>query len=126
VPHCRAVRLISRKCDDSARTVIVSRMTVGLSALQVSYANRTIGDLGEREIRVEAIDGPLRYLAVVWKFNPQAADCTTIEFFASYEFGSPILAGVASHVFGSMFGDIVDAFERRADHLFGRAGRNSA
>lgn len=126
VPHCRDVRLISRKSDESARTIIVSRMTVGLSALQVSYANRTVGDFGERQIGVASIDGPLRYLRVLWKFNPVDDDCTIVEFTASYEFDNPILAALASRVFGSMFSEIVDAFARRADHLFGPIGTRSA
>jgi coenzyme Q-binding protein COQ10 len=119
VPHCRQVKLLSRT-ENSADTIIVSRMTVGLSALQVSYANRTNGDFAARTIKVEAIDGPLRQLRAVWRFHPEKDDRTRIDFSADFEFSSVILAAVASRVFSSMFGAIVNAFERRADHVFGR------
>lgn len=123
VPCCRRVKVFSRNADGPDKTVIISRMTVGLSALQVSYANRTVADRTARQIRVNAIDGPLRHLRVVWKFNPDGEEWTEIAFAVTYEFSSPILGAVASRVFDSMFRDIVDAFERRADQVFGRAER---
>ena len=95
-------------------------MTVGLAALEVSYANRTNGDVARRIIEVEAIDGPLRYLRAVWRFNPDGDNRTEIDFSVDFEFSSRILAAVASRVFSSMFGEMVDAFERRADRLFPR------
>jgi coenzyme Q-binding protein COQ10 len=121
VPHCRNVRLLSRKADGPTRTIIVSRMTVGLLAFEVSYANRAVGDATARRINVKAIEGPFRYLHVIWKFEPVDDEHTDVEFSVNYE-------GLASRVFTSMFGEIVNAFERRADQLFrrGRSGSPTA
>lgn len=126
VPHCREVRVRSRETDDPARTVIVSRMTVGWSALQVGYSNRTLADASLRSIKVDAIDGPFRYLRVAWEFKPEGDDKTVVDFSAAYEFSNPILSVLASRLFGSMFTEIVAAFERRADELAVRAGRGPA
>lgn len=123
VPHCRSVRVLSRKSDGPTKAIILSRMTVGLSLFEVSYANRTVGDAITRRIEVEAVDGPLRYLQVIWKFEPLDDEHTNVKFSVSYEFANPILAGLASRIFASMFGEIVNAFEQRADQLFG-CGRN--
>ena len=120
VPHCRQVRLLSRRAESPTSTVIVSRMTVGFAALEVSYANRTNGDVATRTIEVEAIDGPFRHLTAAWRFTPDGDDRTEVDFSVSFEFSSRILAAVASRVVSSMFGEMVDAFERRADRLFGR------
>ena len=38
VPHCREVRLLSRKMEEPGMTIILSRMTVGFSAFEVGYA----------------------------------------------------------------------------------------
>jgi coenzyme Q-binding protein COQ10 len=122
VPHCTEVEVLSHHEDDLARTTILSRMTVGLSVLRVSYMNRTVADLERRRIDVESIDGPLRYLRVVWKFDAEGDEDTEIHFSADYEFSNPLLAVVAPPAFDHMFGEIVNAFERRADELFGRAG----
>lgn len=118
VPHCREVRLLSRRMEEPGITIIVSRMTVGYSAFEVSYANRTTGDATGRKISVEALDGPLRYLSAVWSFEPRDEDHTLLHFLVNYEFSNPVLAAVASRVFGAMFGEILNAFERRAAQLF--------
>ena len=118
VPHCRDVSLLSCKTQDPGKTVLVSRMTVGFSAFEVGYANRTTGDAIGRKICIEAIDGPLRHLSAVWNFEPQDETHTRVHFSVTYEFSNPVLAAVASRVFAAMFGKILDAFERRAARLF--------
>jgi coenzyme Q-binding protein COQ10 len=98
--------------------IVVSRMTVGFSALEVSYANRTTADKIGRQISVEALDGPLRFLNAVWSFEPRGEDHTQLHFSVDYEFSNPLLAVVASRAFGVMFSEILNAFERRAARLF--------
>lgn len=118
VPHCRAVKMLSRKVQEPGRTVIVSRMTVGFLRFQIGYANRTTGDEIAHRISVEAIDGPMRHLRVAWNFEPLDEDHTQLHFSVDYEFNNPVLAAVASRAFDAMFGQILNAFERRAACLF--------
>ncbi len=118
VPHCRDVRLLAHKVEAPGRTIIVSRMIVGFSMLEIGYANRTIGDTSRRRIDVEALDGPLRYLKATWSFVPENDQHSTVGFLVDYEFRSHVLSAIASRVFSSMFADIVNAFERRANQLF--------
>lgn len=118
VPHCREVRLLSRTTEEPGRTIIVSRMTVGFSAFEIRYANRTTGDAISRKISIDAVDGPLRYLSALWRFEPRDEDRTLLHFSVNYELNNPVLAAVASRVFAAMFGEILNAFERRAAHLF--------
>ena len=108
VPHCREVRLLSRSVKEPGVTVIIARMTVSLLAFEVGYSNRTTG---------EALDGPMRYLNVCWRFEPQDERHTKVHFSVSYEFSNPVLAIVASRVFTAMFSEMIDAFERRAAKL---------
>jgi coenzyme Q-binding protein COQ10 len=126
VPCCQATHVLSRKGHGTDKTLIVSRMTVGISALHVSYANRTLADLRERRITVESADGPLRHLCVLWDFTPVGDEVTDVSFKVSYEFSSPMLAVLASGIFESMFRQIIDAFEERADHLFRHRGARTA
>jgi coenzyme Q-binding protein COQ10 len=117
VPHCRDVRLLSQRTGERTIT-IVSRMTVGFAAIEVGYANRTTADIACRQIRVEALDGPLQYLHALWSFDQRDHDRTLLRFSVEYEFSNPLLAAVASRAFAAMFGDIVGAFEQRAASLF--------
>jgi coenzyme Q-binding protein COQ10 len=122
VPGCRAVKIYSRASAPAGRTVIVSRMTVGFAGFDVSYANRTTGDSLARRIEVKALDGPLRRLDVLWTFEPDGEKWTEVGFSVDYAFDSAILSAVASRAFAAMFGEILAAFERRADRLFTRDG----
>ncbi len=133
VPHCRSVKMLSCKAQEPGKTIIISRMTVGFLTFQIDYANRTMGDEAARRISVEAIDGPMRYLRVGWNFKELDEDHTQLHFSVDYEFNNPILGAVASRAFNAMFGEILNAFERRAARLFpdkaaagaapGRSGR---
>jgi coenzyme Q-binding protein COQ10 len=58
---------------------------------------------------------------VLWTFEPDGEDWTRVGFSVDYGFESAVLAAIASRVFDAMFGEILGAFERRADRLFGRA-----
>jgi len=89
-------------------------MTVGFLTFQIDYANRTTGDEIAHRISVEAIDGPMRYLRVGWNFEPLDEDRTQLHFSVDYEFNNPVLGAVASQAFNAMFGQILNAFERRA------------
>ena len=124
VPRCRAVRLLSHRMTGPGVTTVVSRMTVGFSVFEVDYANRTIADMIRRQISIEALDGPLRFLNAIWRFEPRDEHHTQLHFSVDYEFSNPVLAAVASRVFGAMFGEVLNAFERRAAQLF--SDRNSA
>jgi coenzyme Q-binding protein COQ10 len=119
VPGCRAVTVLSRTITEG-RSVIVSRMTVGVAGFDVSYANRTTGDAAARRIEVTALDGPLRRLDVLWTFEPDGEDWTRVGFSVDYAFDSAILSAVASRAFAAMFGEILTAFARRADRVLGR------
>jgi coenzyme Q-binding protein COQ10 len=118
VPYCRNVRLLSRRSETPTRTVIVSRMTVGLSALRMSYANKTTGDLAKRRIEVSSIDGPLRSLDAAWRFDAETEQCCKVTFSVDYQFSSRTLEALASRMFSGMFSQILHAFEHRADELF--------
>ena len=118
VPRCRAVRILSHRTAAPGMTIIVSRMTVGFLAFEVSYANRTTADAIGGKISIEALDGPLRFLNAVWRFEPRDENHTQLHFSVDYEFSNPVLAAVASRAFGAMFGEILNSFERRAARLF--------
>jgi coenzyme Q-binding protein COQ10 len=121
VPGCRAVKVYSRAAPRGRHTIIVSRMTVGVAGFDVSYVSRTTGDAVARRIEVKALDGPLRQLDALWTFEPDGEERTSVGFSVDYAFDSAILSAVASRAFAAMFGEILAAFQYRADHLFTRS-----
>ncbi len=127
VPCCTRDRILARKTNPDGSIEIVSRMTVGLQPIQVSYTNRTIADPAARRIIVDSADGPLRHLHLVWRFEPRGDGQTEIALAASYAFRSPLLTSVAAGLFDRLFGQMIDAFENRAaSQVASHAARNLA
>ena len=116
------MKVYSRTAASAGRTVVVVHTTVGVAGFEVSYASRVTGDAGARRIEVKALDGPLRRLYALWTFEPDGNAWTSVGFSADYAFDSAILSAVASRAFAAMFGEILAAFQRRADRLFVRTG----
>jgi coenzyme Q-binding protein COQ10 len=67
---------------------------------------------------VKYIDGPFKYLSNIWRFEP-ASDGCFVRFFIDYEFKSRILGAVMVSMFDRAFRLFAEAFERRADAIYG-------
>ena len=71
---------------------------------------------------VEYIEGPFSYLDNTWSFHDEGAPSgSRIEFFIAYEFRSRILAALMGSMFDAAFRKFAQAFEARADAVYGRA-----
>ena len=77
-------------------------------------------------ILVEKVDGPLCRLRTLWTFQPRNGESCDVGFDLSYEFASPLLALLLTSVFDAVFSRFVQAFERRADIVYGGHLRRSS
>jgi coenzyme Q-binding protein COQ10 len=79
----------------------------------------------EKVIEVKYIDGPFKYLTNIWRFSSTGATgCgprSDIDFFIDYEFKSRILGAVMGSMFDRAFRMFTEAFEKRADQIYGTA-----
>jgi len=60
---------------------------------------------------------------VLWTFEPDGEEWTRVGFSVDYAFESAVLEALAARAFEAMFGEILTAFERRAEPLFAREGQ---
>ncbi|MBI4741172.1 MAG: type II toxin-antitoxin system RatA family toxin [Betaproteobacteria bacterium] len=115
LPWCSQTRLEFR---DERKTVA----TLHIDYLSVKSHFTTEND---KEIplwmSIKLIDGPFRRLEGFWRFKPLAECACKIEFQLSYEFSSKVFEKVIGPVFGQIAGTFVDAFVKRADHVYGVA-----
>lgn len=76
----------------------------------------------DRQIHLELVDGPFSHLEGCWDFVP-LGDGTQrackVEFRLTYGFSSQALATLVGPVFDKIAGNLVDAFVRRADQVYG-------
>jgi ribosome-associated toxin RatA of RatAB toxin-antitoxin module len=75
-----------------------------------------------REVRIHLIDGPFSQLEGDWKFSPLGDDkqrgCK-VELALQYGFDNTALAALVGPVFDKIAGNLVDAFVKRAEQVYG-------
>jgi coenzyme Q-binding protein COQ10 len=124
VPLCQKHVIVSRrKCGNNE--VLITDMTVGYEIFRETIRSRDTLDRNDGRILVEAIDGPLRRLRTLWTFQPRDDESCDVGFDLSYAFASPVLALLLAGMFDAVFSRLVQAFEHRADIVYGSNVRPS-
>jgi coenzyme Q-binding protein COQ10 len=126
---CTGLRVRRRQTDAAGNEVLVAEMSVGYKAIRESFTSRVTLDRPAQKILVEYIDGPFSHLENVWTFRdatePSATEASTIDFAIDYEFRSRMLGILMGGLFDAAFRKFAEAFERRADIVYGPAARRT-
>ena len=123
LPLCQGLRVRRRVQDEAGRDVILADMDVGYRAIRETFTSRVTLERAKLAILVEYVDGPFRHLENRWTFKDDAAAVTptcAVEFFIDYEFRSRTLGLLMGSMFDTAFRKFAEAFERRADVVYGR------
>ena len=75
-----------------------------------------------REVRMKLVDGPFSNLDGHWKFAPLGQPgqrACKVDLDLRYSFKNVALATVVGPVFDKIAGNLVDAFVKRAEHMYG-------
>ena len=118
LPLCEALSIRSRK-DRDGQTILVADMTVGYKAIRETFTSQVHLKLEENRIDVKYIDGPFKYLSNVWSFEPAGHGACEIHFSIDYEFKNRLLGMVMGSMFDRAFRMFAEAFEKRADIIYG-------
>jgi coenzyme Q-binding protein COQ10 len=121
VPLCE--RLVVRRREDlpDGRKLLVANMTVSYKVFRETFTSKVTLDRPSLQILVEYLDGPFSSLENRWRFVPVGERACDVEFFIVYEFRSRVLGALMGSVFEAAFRRFSDAFERRADAIYGGA-----
>lgn len=119
LPMCEALSIRSRKVKDG-KTFLIADMTVGYKLIRETFTSQVFLKPEENVIDVKYVDGPFRYLDNRWTFKPvgDGSECD-VEFFIDYEFKSRTLGLLMGSMFDLAFRKFSEAFEKRADHIYG-------
>ena len=125
LPLCKALSIVHRSQEGDMQ-VFVANMQVGYKAIRESFKTRVSCDRATNHILVEYIDGPFRYLKNSWAFRDTAdGHGAHVDFHIEYEFRNRMLGMVMGGMFDQAFRRFADAFERRADLVYGRPARSA-
>lgn len=72
---------------------------------------------------MQLIEGPFRSLDGAWRFTALDSASCRVDFQLNYEFSTLLLGRLVGPVFGHIAGSLIDAFLRRAEQVYGSAGR---
>ena len=120
LPLCTALRVRRRETREDGVEAMLAEMEVGYKAIRERFTTRVTLDAARGEILVEYVDGPFRHLRNRWRFRDIAERRSEVEFFIDYEFRSRTLGALMGAVFDDAFRKFADAFEMRADKVYGR------
>ncbi len=96
-------------------------MGVGYKAIRERFTTRVTFDEPALRIVAEYVDGPFRHLENRWAFKPAVDGGCEVDFFITYEFKSFALGLLMGKMFDKAFRKFTDAFESRADLVYGAA-----
>jgi coenzyme Q-binding protein COQ10 len=125
VPLCEKLRIRRRAPGEEGVETLVAEMSVGYKQIQETFTSRVALDRPRSRISVEYVDGPFRYLENRWTFKPHERGCE-VEFYITYEFKSFALGLLMGAMFDRAFRKFAEAFERRADVVYGPPGARNA
>ncbi len=120
LPWVSAMRV--RK-DGEAETL--ADMIVGFKGLRETFTSK-VTKQRPGTIRVEYIEGPLKYLNNDWRFRPDGDTGCFVDFSVDFAFKNRVFEMLAGQVFGVALRRMIGAFEERAAKLYGASGSNSS
>jgi ribosome-associated toxin RatA of RatAB toxin-antitoxin module len=100
---------------------MVAKVGMAISGLRHSFTTRNVHET-DRKVSMALVDGPFSHLDGCWVFTPLgdgSQRACKVEFTLSYGFSSATLAKLVGPVFDKIAGNLVDAFVKRADQIYG-------
>ena len=122
VPLCTALRVRNRRRDGQGRETLIVDMSVGYKMIRETFTSRVVLDKPRLRVVVEYIDGPFSRMENIWTFRDEPEGARSIvTFFIDYEFRSRTLSALMGTMFDSAFRKFAQAFEQRANAVYGEA-----
>lgn len=121
VPLCDRLVVRTRE-KEGDKEILIATMTVAYRFLHESFTSRVTIDRSAMTIRAQYLDGPFRHLDNLWTFEPLGPNESKVRFKIDYEFRSRTLSALMGAVFDRAFRRFAEAFETRADEVYGAPG----
>lgn len=121
LPLCQTLRIRRRIPGAEGVETLIADMEVGYKAIRERFTSRVTIDRPRLRILVEYVDGPFSHLENRWAFEADSVHSgARVDFFITYEFRSRTLGALMGAMFDRAFHQFAEAFEKRADIIYGR------
>lgn len=119
LPWVSAMRVRSDTPTES-----VADMIVGFKGLRETFTSR-VAKQRPGHIRVDYLDGPLKYLRNEWQFRDEPGGCA-VDFSVDFAFKNRMFEMLAGQLFHTALRKMIGAFEDRAAVLYAADGAGSS
>ena len=119
VPFCLDARVYERN-NEGELVLIIADLTIGKGPFKDTYKSDVKFNKIDSTIKVTNIDGPLNHLKNIWHFEDKE-NGTEISFDIDFEIENKFLNIVMTKSFQFGLDKIADAFQKRAEELFGNS-----
>ena len=102
---------------------MTAKIGISIAGLTHSFTTRNVHEK-DRRVSLTLVDGPFSHLEGDWDFLPLgdgSQRACKIEFTLCYDFDHGALATLVGPVFDKIAGSLVDAFVKRASHVYGES-----
>ncbi|AWJ91281.1 ubiquinone-binding protein (plasmid) [Azospirillum baldaniorum] len=120
LPWCLAARIRRREGD-----VMFADLVIGFKMVRERFTSRVELDEANRRINVQYTEGPFQYLNNHWIFTPHEGG-VCVDFYVDFEFRSKMLQKIMGVLFNEAVRRMVQAFETRANQLYGAGASRPA
>ena len=117
VPFCLDAHVFEKNTEGDL-TLIIADLTIGKGPFKDTYKSDVKFNKKDSSIKVTNIGGPLNHLENTWYFNDHK-NGTEISFDIDFEIENKFLNIVMTKSFQFGLDKIADAFQKRAEKLFG-------
>ncbi len=118
LPWCKRTSVVSQHGNE-----IVANIALSYRGIRKNFTTRNRHTPTDH-IEIELVDGPFSKLDGDWRFNQIGDQGCRVEFSIAFDFSNAVLRRVVGPVFKYISGNMVDAFCRRADSLYGEKPQN--
>ena len=115
--------VVATRVRENSDTEMVADMLVGFKALREKFTSR-VEKRRPEFLEVHYVDGPMRDLDNVWHFRPVEGGCE-IDFRVDFTFKNRVFEAMAGQYFDRAFRKMMNAFEQRADALYGNSSSSA-
>lgn len=125
VPMCQRLSVRGREQQPNGIEILIADMSVAYGPVNETFVTRVELDSSNLTIRATYLDGPFSHLDNQWRFADQDMNpgivTSEVNFKIDYEFKSRSLGMLMGSMFDRAFRKFAEAFETRADEIYGAA-----
>ena len=120
VPFCFDAKIYENKQEGDLQKIIAD-LTIGKGPFKDTYKSDVAFNKKTDSIYVKNIEGPLNYLTNNWSFSDKNNGITEVTFDIDFEIKNKFLNSLMVVSFQFGLEKIADAFQKRAEELFGNS-----